>query len=87
DRVAAKTELFLTVRLTACRLLPPAPDIPLAERYSIGKEKRERGNRWYSRGDHSLAVQCYRKAVEYLDDEAIESELEVKKNKTCIFFT
>ncbi len=77
DRVPPKSELFLTVRLVGAREMPPAPDIPLEERYRIGNEKRLRGNRWYSRGDHSMAVQCYRKAVEYLDDESIESELEV----------
>jgi hypothetical protein len=75
--VAAKTEIFLTVHLTAWRVMPLAVDIPLAERHRIGQEKRQRGNRWYGRGDHSMAVQCYRKAVEYLDDEAIENEVEV----------
>jgi FK506-binding protein 8 len=75
--VPSKSELYLTVRLVAARQLPPVPDIPLEERAKIGNEKRLRGNRWYSRGDHSMAVQCYRKAVEYLDDESIESELEV----------
>merc|ERR1719336_2985522 len=39
--------------------------------------KRERGNRWYSRGEFSLAVQCYRKAAEYLDDKQIEEDMEV----------
>ena len=67
--------------------MPPAPDIPLDERYRIGNEKRLRGNRWYSRGDHSMAVQCYRKAVEYLDDESIESEIEVINiNGLCCIF-
>ena len=39
--------------------------------------KRERGNRWYSRGEYSLAVQCYRKAAEYLDDKQIDEDMEV----------
>merc|ERR1712107_240978 len=50
-------------------ILPSPPDIPLEERARIGNQKRERGNRWYSRGENSLAVQCYRKAAEYLDDK------------------
>ncbi|KAF4528212.1 hypothetical protein B566_EDAN016833 [Ephemera danica] len=31
-------------------------------------KKRERGNWWYQREEHSLAIQCYRKALEYLDE-------------------
>merc|ERR1712107_514100 len=58
-------------------ILPSPPDIPLEERARIGNQKRERGNRWYSRGENSLAVQCYRKAAEYLDDKQIEEDMEV----------
>jgi hypothetical protein len=30
--------------------------------------KRERGNWWYTRQEHTLAIQCYRRALDYLDD-------------------
>lgn len=30
--------------------------------------KRERGNWWYVRGDNTLAIQCYRRALDYLDE-------------------
>jgi hypothetical protein len=29
--------------------------------------KRERGNWWYARQEHTLAIQCYRRALDYLD--------------------
>lgn len=31
-------------------------------------KKRKRGNWWYSRDEASLAVQCYRRALDYLDE-------------------
>jgi len=77
DRVPPKSKLYIKVELVSSRLLPAVPDIDLVERASIGNEKRLRGNTWYSRGEHSQAVQCYRKAVEYLDDESIDNEVEV----------
>jgi len=40
-------------------------------------EEEERGNKMFSRGEYSSAIQCYRKAAEYLDDKQIEDDLEV----------
>lgn len=30
--------------------------------------KRERGNFWYDRGEYNMAIQLYRRSLEYLDD-------------------
>jgi len=30
--------------------------------------KRERGNWWYGRKENTLAIHCYRRALEYLDE-------------------
>ncbi|KAK9883977.1 hypothetical protein WA026_004912 [Henosepilachna vigintioctopunctata] len=38
------------------------------ERKKKGNHKRERGNWWYGRGENNIAVQCYRKALDYLDE-------------------
>jgi hypothetical protein len=38
--------------------------------------KRERGNWWYARQEHTLAILCYRRALDYLDD--IEGGITVK---------
>ncbi|XP_050297331.1 peptidyl-prolyl cis-trans isomerase FKBP8-like [Anthonomus grandis grandis] len=52
--------------------------LTLLERQKLGNKKRERGNWWYQRGDNSLAIQCYRRALNYLDE--VESEgTEVEK--------
>lgn len=77
SNIPPESRLFLTVRLVDWSPSRLVPDIPLEERATIGIRKRDRGNKWYSREDYSMAVQCYRKAVEYLDDEQIEADMEV----------
>jgi len=77
ERVEPNTDILLTVELVRWKELGAAPDIPLEERAGIGVLKRERGNRWFTRGEYSIAVQCYRKAAEYLDDKQIDEDMEV----------
>ncbi|XP_046437656.1 peptidyl-prolyl cis-trans isomerase FKBP8-like isoform X1 [Daphnia pulex] len=43
--------------------------VNIDERLRIGNAKRERGNWWYSRGDFTSSIQCYRRALDYLDTE------------------
>ena len=39
-------------------------------RYTFRRNaKRERGNWWYSRGDYTSSIHCYRRALDYLDTE------------------
>jgi len=77
DRVPGSCQMFIRVDLISCHRLAAPPDLSIEERDRIGNEKRLRGNDWYTRQEYSQAIQCYRKAVEYLDDESIDSEVEV----------
>lgn len=36
--------------------------------FRISDHKRQRGNFWYDRGEYNLAIQLYRRSLEYLDD-------------------
>jgi len=54
-------------------------DYELEERKAIGLRKKERGNFWFSRSQYSQAVQCYRKAVEFFDDEKIQVEVSMDR--------
>jgi len=49
------------------------------EKLRIGKRKKERGNYWYQRQNYTFAVQCYRKAGEYFDDEKLELEVPIDR--------
>ncbi|XP_066260669.1 peptidyl-prolyl cis-trans isomerase FKBP8 isoform X2 [Euwallacea similis] len=44
----------------------------IQDRQRKGNLKRERGNWWYQRGENTLAIQCYRRALDYLNE--VESE-------------
>lgn len=54
-------------------------DYELEQRKNIGLRKKERGNFWFARSQYSQAVQCYRKAVEFFDDEKIQIEVSMDR--------
>lgn len=47
--------------------------------FIFSNKKRERGNWWYSRGDNNIAIQCYRRALDYLDE--VEGGIILPENK------
>ncbi|KPM07359.1 FK506-binding protein-like protein 1 [Sarcoptes scabiei] len=54
---------------------------PIQKRNERGCYKKSRGNFWFNRGEFSLAIQCYRGALKYLDssDEELKT-LDRKKS-------
>ncbi|XP_054277838.1 peptidyl-prolyl cis-trans isomerase FKBP8 [Macrosteles quadrilineatus] len=66
--------LYYTVTLVSAEPEPLIETLPLKQRKEIGNRKKERGNYWYTRKDHTLAIQCYRRALEYLDDHGLSAE-------------
>ena len=60
--------VIYTLELLHASPEPELDSMSIAERKKIGNRKRERGNWWYGRGENTLAIQCYRRALEYLDE-------------------
>ena len=60
SRIPGNSNLELEITLVDWRDLGPVPDIPRDQRMKIGMRKRERGNKHFSRGEYSSAIQCYR---------------------------
>ena len=60
SRVPGNSHLQLEITLIDWQDLGPVPDIPRDQRMKIGMRKRERGNKHFSRGEYSSAIQCYR---------------------------
>lgn len=56
------------VELLKCDLEPEIEKITFEKRKILASSKRERGNWWYSRHDSTKAIQCYRRALDILDD-------------------
>ncbi|XP_014282311.1 peptidyl-prolyl cis-trans isomerase FKBP8 [Halyomorpha halys] len=74
--------LIYTVTLLDVKEEPPIHNLNAMDRIKNGLKKKERGNWWYSRDENTLAINCYRRALDYLDDTDIpepHSEEDVHK--------
>ncbi|CAH1389110.1 unnamed protein product [Nezara viridula] len=63
--------LIYTVTLLDVKEEPPIHTLNVMDRIKSGLKKKERGNWWYSRDENTLAINCYRRALDYLDDTDI----------------
>jgi len=61
--------ILYTIELVTKEKERDLEEYTLEERLKTGNLKRERGNYWYSRSDYPSSIQCYRRALEYLDTE------------------
>ncbi|XP_031618502.1 peptidyl-prolyl cis-trans isomerase FKBP8 [Contarinia nasturtii] len=66
--IPANAKVIYNVELLECHDEDDLENVPYASRQSIGNHKRERGNFWYDRAEYNLAIQLYRRSLEYLDD-------------------
>lgn len=48
--------------------------------FLLSNKKRERGNWWFIRKDLSFAIQCYRRALEYLDTTVLNDTTKWNEN-------
>jgi len=78
--VPPESTIECTVKLVGFTPEQSPLELSVATRRDVGERKRARGNWWYARGDHSEAVQCYKAAVDFLDDtETGEATGEVRE--------
>ncbi|KAK9499226.1 hypothetical protein O3M35_002303 [Rhynocoris fuscipes] len=66
--------LYYHIVLNDVKQEPLISSLSINERIAIGSRKKERGNFWYTRDEHTLAIHSYRRALEYLDDTDIPDE-------------
>ncbi|XP_046403600.1 peptidyl-prolyl cis-trans isomerase FKBP8 [Ischnura elegans] len=66
--IPPNAEITYRVQLLSSESETPLENLSALERKRIGNMKRERGNWWYSRDEHNFAIQCYRRALDFLDD-------------------
>lgn len=65
--VPPNATLIYIVELVVCKPCGDIEEMDLRTRKKIGNKKRLRGNFWFERSDYQLAIQCYKKALEYYD--------------------
>lgn len=75
-------KIIYTVELLTCDEEGDLEDQSFELRKSIGNRKRERGNFWYERNESNLAIQLYRRALEYLNDNGPGVEVPTKNDFT-----
>lgn len=69
--IPPNSTIWYTVELKSFELETETTDI--SERRQIGKRKRERGNWWFTRDEPTMAIQCYRRALDFLSLSVEES--------------
>jgi len=70
--IPADAALTFTVTLESVQPEPKYEDMTATQRLEVGSEKRDRGNWWFKRQDFNHAIQCYRRALDFFDNESDE---------------
>ncbi|KAJ8679260.1 hypothetical protein QAD02_015047 [Eretmocerus hayati] len=73
-------KIIYEVTLKQVEMEPDIEELDHHDKRRIGNMKRERGNWWFARNENSTAIQCYRRALEYLAPSSENDMLEQKKS-------
>ncbi|CAD7091956.1 unnamed protein product [Hermetia illucens] len=66
--IPPNAKITYNIELLECKQEDEADLKSFALRKKMGNRKRERANFWYNRNEFNIAIQIYRRALEYLDD-------------------
>ncbi|KAK0173215.1 hypothetical protein PV328_006447 [Microctonus aethiopoides] len=58
--------IIYEVKLKSVQIQEEIDTLGFAQRKELGNKKRERGNWWFARDEPTIAIQCYRRALEFL---------------------
>ncbi|XP_076389119.1 peptidyl-prolyl cis-trans isomerase FKBP8 isoform X2 [Megachile rotundata] len=64
--IPSDATILYTVELKSVEIEEEIETLGINQRKEIGNKKRERGNWWFTRNEPTLAIQCYRRALEFL---------------------
>ncbi|XP_043483886.1 peptidyl-prolyl cis-trans isomerase FKBP8 [Leptopilina heterotoma] len=71
--IPSNVTLRYNVKLISVELEAEFESLTVNERKRIGNKKRERGNWWFTRNEPALAMQCYRRALDFLSPAKSET--------------
>lgn len=66
--VPPSAKITYNVELVSAKEEDDLESFSFVKRKEIGNKKRERGNFWFDQKEFNLAIQLYRRALEYLDE-------------------
>lgn len=84
--IPAQARIEYIVDLIECNEEQDIAEQPFEKRRDAGVSKRERGNFWYARGDFNLAIQLYRRSLEYLNDNGPGVEVAAENEVRFVMF-
>ncbi|KAL2717503.1 peptidyl-prolyl cis-trans isomerase FKBP8 [Vespula squamosa] len=64
--IPSNATIWYTVELKSVELETDIDALSINQRKEIGNKKRERGNWWFARDEPTIAIQCYRRALDFL---------------------
>lgn len=70
EGIPPDSDLVYIVELESIGPEPRTEELSCQQRLNIGNSKRECGNWWFKREDYSHAIQCYRRALDFLDSDS-----------------
>lgn len=66
--IPSNAKITYKIEILECKAEDESDIKSFAARKKLGNRKRERANFWYNRNEFTIAIQIYRRALEYLDD-------------------
>lgn len=77
--IPPKAAVTIDMELVSAEMSASIQSLELEERLRIGRRKKDCGNYWFARQEIPFAMQCYRKAIEYFDDEALTLDVPIDR--------
>ncbi|TRY80857.1 hypothetical protein TCAL_02985 [Tigriopus californicus] len=77
--IPPKAAVIFQMELLSMEMSASIQGLELNERLRIGRRKKDCGNYWFARQEVPFAMQCYRKAIEYFDDEALTLDVPIDR--------
>lgn len=81
--IPPRATITYMVELKSCEPEPEMETLSITQRKEIGNKKRKRGNWWFTRNEPTTAMQCYRRALEFLmpeENSLSKSPVEVEES-------
>ncbi|KAF7994317.1 hypothetical protein HCN44_003407 [Aphidius gifuensis] len=78
--IPSSSKIIYNVVLKSVTMEPEIDEMSYEKKKEFADKKRERGNWWFSRNEPVLAIQCYRRSLDYLQP-SVDNSNKTSQNK------